>query len=148
MKIKMPWSKPAPEASNPADNPTPVRPEDFVGTDQSRNEQMAREGFVAKAKSCLRRLPIAEEVVALYFCLLDNKTPLWVKGIAATALAYFILPLDAVPDILPVIGLGDDLSVLSAALAAVSTNLTSEHRAKARQWLAHEHLVGAGADWH
>ena len=81
---------------------------------------------------------MAEEVVSLYHAMLDPKTPLWVKGVAAAALAYFILPIDAVPDMLPLVGLGDDLSVLSAALAAVSTHITDEHRAKARAWLADE----------
>lgn len=146
--MRFPWSKPTQakqsESRAKADGPAAarpdamIRPEDYVGNDQARNEQFVREGFAAKAKQYLRRLPMAEEVVALYFCLLDSKTPMWVKAIAGAALAYFILPLDAVPDILPMIGLGDDLSVLSAALATVSTNLTAEHRARARAWLEHQ----------
>ncbi len=119
----------------------PVDPGDFVGRDDSANERAVREGFVAKAKRYLNRLPMAESTVAMYFCMLDPKTPLWVKGIAAAALAYFILPLDAVPDILPVVGLGDDASVLAAALTAVSAHVTAEHRASAREWMAHEHLL-------
>jgi uncharacterized membrane protein YkvA (DUF1232 family) len=130
----------------PGSPPAPIRPEDYVGSDQARNEQVVREGFVAKAKRYLRKLPIAEEVVALYYCLLDPKTPVWVKGVVAAALAYFILPLDALPDILPLIGLSDDLTVLSTALAAISTHLTDEHRAKARAWLQHEHLFAAASD--
>jgi uncharacterized membrane protein YkvA (DUF1232 family) len=117
----------------------PIRPEDYVGRDEARNEQVVREGFVAKAKRYLRQVPMAEEVVALYFCMLDARTPLWVKGTAAAALAYFILPLDAVPDLLPLVGLGDDVTVLSAALAAVAPHITAEHRAQARRWMAHEH---------
>jgi uncharacterized membrane protein YkvA (DUF1232 family) len=124
------------EPEAPAPPPPPIRPEDYVGADETRNEQVVREGFAAKAKRYLRKLPIAEDVVALYFCLLDGRTPLWAKGVAAAALAYFILPLDAVPDFLPLIGLGDDLSVLSAALAAVAVHITPEHRAKARAWLS------------
>lgn len=119
----------------------PIRPEDYVGSDRSKNEQVVREGFVPKAKQFLRGVPMAEEVVALYHAMLDPKTPLWVKGVAAAALAYFILPIDAVPDMLPLVGLGDDLSVLSAALAAVSTHITAEHRARARAWLADEQLI-------
>jgi uncharacterized membrane protein YkvA (DUF1232 family) len=119
----------------------PIRPEDYVGTDQAKNEQLVRDGFTAKAKQYLRQIPMAEEIVALYFCLLDTNTPLWVKGVAGAALAYFILPLDAIPDVLPMIGLSDDLSVLSMALATVSTHLSAEHRAKARAWLRHEHIV-------
>ncbi len=135
-----------PLQSAPA-NGTP-RPEDFVGSDPAENERVVRAGFSAKAKAYLSRIPMSEEVVALYFCLLDGKTPVWVKAIAAAALAYFILPIDAVPDLLPLIGLGDDISVLSAALAAVSTNLTAEHRARARAWLRDEQILQTEAPRH
>jgi uncharacterized membrane protein YkvA (DUF1232 family) len=119
----------------------PVRPEDYVGTDEAKNERVVRERFVAKAKRYLRQVPAATEVVAMYFCMLDGKTPLWVKGTAAAALAYFILPVDAIPDILPVIGLSDDAAVLSAAFTAVAAHVTDEHRQKAREWMEHERLI-------
>jgi uncharacterized membrane protein YkvA (DUF1232 family) len=116
----------------------PVHPEDYVGADEARNEQIVREGFVAKAKRYLDRLPLARETVAMYFCMLDPKTPLWVKGTAAAALAYFILPADAIPDILPLVGMSDDAGVLAAALAAVSAHVTGEHRARAKEWMEAE----------
>ena len=119
----------------------PVRPEDYVGDDRARNEQVVREGFVAKAKRHLRQIPMATEVVAAYFCMLDPGTPLWVKGVAAAALAYFILPADAIPDLLPIVGLSDDVSILTAALSTISVHITDEHRRKAREWMEHEHLV-------
>src|SRR4051794_22231818 len=119
----------------------PVRPEDYVGGDEATNERVVREGFVAKAKRYLNRLPLAQDVVAMYFCLLDPKTPLWVKGTVAAALAYFILPLDAIPDILPVIGLSDDVSVLAAAFTAISASITDEHRRKAREWMEVEKVI-------
>src|SRR4051812_19897843 len=82
-----------------------IRPEDYVGDDEARNEAIVREGFIPKAKRFLRQIPIATEVIAMYYCMLDSKTPLWVKGIVAAALAYFILPVDAIPDIIPIIGM-------------------------------------------
>lgn len=36
------------------------------------------------------------------------------------ALGYFISPVDVVPDPIPVVGYGDDASVLAAAVAAIS----------------------------
>ncbi|HEX8203812.1 MAG TPA: YkvA family protein [Isosphaeraceae bacterium] len=119
----------------------PIRPEDYVGDDETRNERVVRAGFVAKAKRHLRQIPMATEVVAAYFCMLDAETPLWVKGVAAAALAYFILPADAIPDLLPVVGLGDDIGVLTAALTTISAYITDEHRRKAREWMEHEHLI-------
>jgi uncharacterized membrane protein YkvA (DUF1232 family) len=102
---------------------------------------MVRAGFVAKAKRYLNRLPLAQEVVAMYFCMLDSRTPIWVKGTAAAALAYFILPFDAIPDLMPLVGFSDDASVLAAALAAISSHVTTDHRERARAWMAHEHLI-------
>ena len=119
----------------------PIRPEEYVGADEARNEQVVRAGFATKAKRYLRQIPMATEVVAAYFCMLDPATPLWVKGIAAAALAYFILPADAIPDLLPLVGLSDDIGVLTAALTTISAHVTDEHRQKAREWMEHEHLI-------
>jgi uncharacterized membrane protein YkvA (DUF1232 family) len=119
-------------------------PEDYVGHDTTRNEEIVREKFVVKAKRYLNQIPLASEVTAMYFCMLDPKTPLWVKGIVAAALAYFILPLDAIPDLMPLVGFSDDASVLAAAFAAISAYVTGEHREKARAWMAHEHLLNPG----
>jgi uncharacterized membrane protein YkvA (DUF1232 family) len=120
---------------------TPIRPEAYVGSDAARNEQAVRDGFAAKARRFLRGVPMSGEVAALYFCMLDARTPVWVKAAAAAALAYFVLPMDVVPDFLPVVGMTDDLSVLSAAIAALSGHITEEHRAKARAWLGDERDV-------
>src|SRR3954451_12186201 len=94
-----------------------IDPEDYVGHDEARNERVVREGFARKAKRFLRHVPLAGEAVAAYFTMLDPRTPIWVKGTVAAALAYFILPFDAIPDFLPVLGMSDDASVIAAALA-------------------------------
>ncbi|MBI3185315.1 MAG: DUF1232 domain-containing protein [Myxococcales bacterium] len=47
--------------------------------------------------------------------LRDPLVPLWRKLTALAAAAYLVLPVDAVPDVLPVLGWLDDLGVLSAA---------------------------------
>ncbi|HEU5116892.1 MAG TPA: DUF1232 domain-containing protein [Isosphaeraceae bacterium] len=125
---------------------TPINPEAYVGSDASRNMRTVKDQFLDKARGFLRGVPLASEIVALYYCMLDSKTPMWVKAAASAALAYFILPLDAVPDILPIVGLTDDLSVLSAALAALAGFITPEHRQKAHDLLASEHVIDAEAD--
>ncbi len=56
----------------------------------------------------------------LHALMRDPATPLWVKGVCAAALGYLILPTDAVTDLVPVLGYGDDLTVLAAAVAAVA----------------------------
>lgn len=66
---------------------------------------------------------------------MDSDTPVWAKGIIFAALGYFISPVDAIPDITPVIGYTDDLGVLVAALAAVASHIKEEHTAKAKETL-------------
>lgn len=112
-----------------------MRPEDFVGEDAVKNEEKVREGFFLKARKSLKHLPMARETVALYYCMIDSKTPLWVKGMVAAALAYFIMPIDAIPDILPLIGFGDDAGVLAATIAAVTAHIKPEHLDKATAWI-------------
>jgi uncharacterized membrane protein YkvA (DUF1232 family) len=134
-----------PERAASAAQGTPVeveviRAEDFVGQDSTRNERAVREGFLEKARGYLRYLPLAEEVVAAYVCMLDSRTPVWVKATVAGALAYFILPFDAVPDMLPLVGLNDDAAVITGALSAIASHLTDEHRRKARAWLRSERI--------
>jgi uncharacterized membrane protein YkvA (DUF1232 family) len=62
----------------------------------------------------------AKQVHAL---LRDPATPIWVKGLCIGVLGYLILPTDAVADFVPVLGYGDDLAALTAALAAIAANL-------------------------
>lgn len=118
-----------------------IDPETYVGADEARNERVVRDKFARKAKRFLRQIPLAGEAVASYFTMLDPKTPLWVKGTVAAALAYFILPADAVPDLLPVLGMSDDAGVIAAAVAAISAFIRDEHRQQAREWLEDERIV-------
>lgn len=53
----------------------------------------------------------------------------------AGALAYFVCPLDAVPDAIPVAGYGDDAAVVTATFRLLSAHVTREHIASAREWL-------------
>ena len=48
------------------------------------------------------------------------------------AIAYFILPFDFVPDMLPVLGFTDDAAVLATAIRMVASHITPEHREAAR----------------
>ena len=56
----------------------------------------------------------------LYYALKNPETPAWAKTTIIAALAYFILPVDAIPDMVPAVGYADDLGVLTAALVTVA----------------------------
>jgi uncharacterized membrane protein YkvA (DUF1232 family) len=91
--------------------------------------------FWAKVRRVLARIPFAEDLVAAYYCALDRDTPAYVRAVLCGALAYFLLPVDMMPDFLAVVGFTDDASVLAAALAAVGRHLQPKHRAQARRSL-------------
>jgi uncharacterized membrane protein YkvA (DUF1232 family) len=55
-----------------------------------------------------------------------------VRAVLLGALAYFVLPLDAVPDVLPVLGLTDDAAVLAGTIKLVWSHIQPVHRDAAR----------------
>ena len=80
---------------------------------------------------------VIEKALWLYYAAQDPKVPLAAKTTIYTALAYFILPVDLIPDFLPM-GYTDDLGVLIAAVSTVSMYITEDVKQKAndtlRQW--------------
>ncbi len=103
--------------------------------ENTKREQTLKDKFWKKLRETATRIPFIEDVAAAYYCALDPKTPHKVRGILLAALAYFILPLDAIPDFLVGFGLTDDLTVLAAALAAIKGNITDAHHIAAKKAL-------------
>ncbi len=103
-------------------------------------ERTVREQFWPKLRAFAARVPFAEDAVAAYYCATDRKTPLKVRGTLLAALAYFIMPLDMIPDILAFVGLGDDIAVFTAAFTLVQSHVTDEHREKARDAIEREKM--------
>jgi uncharacterized membrane protein YkvA (DUF1232 family) len=109
-----------------------------TGSDEAkaaRDEARVRRGFWPKMRRTAARLPFAEDLVAAYYCAFDRRTPRRVQVILLGALAYFVLPFDFVPDMLPVIGFTDDAAVLATAIRVVAAHITPEHRDAARRAL-------------
>lgn len=100
--------------------------------DHAGNEKIVRRDFWPKMKRFAAGLPFAEDAVAAHYCAFDRDTPRSVRFTLLGALAYFVMPADIVPDILPMIGYVDDAGVLSAAIMAVSSHMTDAHRIAAR----------------
>ncbi len=104
-----------------------------------RAELRDEEGLTRKFWGKLRRvggkIPFAEDLVAAFYCATDPSTPNRVRLVLLGAVAYFLLPTDAVADFLPLIGFADDAAVLAAAITQVAGSITDEHRARAKDAL-------------
>ena len=100
------------------------------------DDSALRRSFWRKLKRVAAHIPFAEELLAAYYCAFDRDTPLPVKATLVGALAYFVLPVDAIPDVLPVIGFTDDAAVLATAIKLVASHIRPAHREAARSTLA------------
>ena len=98
-------------------------------------EQKVRAEFWGKLKRVAGKLPFVDDLVAVYYCSMDTGTPLKVRATLLGALAYFILPIDLVPDFLAGVGYGDDAAILAAAISLVSSHIKPKHRAAAARAL-------------
>ena len=94
-----------------------------------------RERFWRKTRTVAASIPFAEDLLAAYYCAFDRNTPLPVKTSLIGALAYFVLPADVIPDVLPVLGFTDDAAVLATTVSLVASHIRPEHRAVAKEKL-------------
>ena len=105
-------------------------------SEERRRERQVRDGFWPKFTRFAARLPFAEDVAAAWYMAMDSRTPLKARGTLLAALAYFIMPIDVVPDLLAFVGLTDDIAVLTVAITTVRSHIRPEHREQAREKLA------------
>ena len=103
-----------------------------------RNETTVRRNFWQKARRNLGRVPFTEDAVAAFYCATDSATPLPIRATLFGALAYFVLPFDAIPDMLLGLGFTDDAAIMVAAFTAARMHITEAHRSQARAWLLKE----------
>jgi uncharacterized membrane protein YkvA (DUF1232 family) len=98
----------------------------------AQDRDSVRRRFWIKLKQVAAKLPFAEDLVAAYYCAFDRETPRHVQAALLGAIAYFILPFDFMPDMLPILGFTDDAAVLATAIRMVAGHITPEHREAAR----------------
>jgi uncharacterized membrane protein YkvA (DUF1232 family) len=103
---------------------------------QQKQEEKVRRRFWPTFRKAARQIPFSRDVAAAYYCAIDRQTPLRVRGILLAALGYFVLPIDAVPDVLAVIGFTDDIAVLTTAFALINRHIKERHYEEADRVLA------------
>ena len=98
----------------------------------AKDRESVRRRFWIKLKRVVANLPFAEDLLAAYYCAFDKQTPRHVQVALLGAIAYFILPFDFIPDMMPILGFTDDAAVLATAIRMVATHIRPEHRDAAR----------------
>ena len=98
----------------------------------AEDRESVRKRFWIKLKKVAAQLPFTEDLLAAYYCAFDKQTPRHVQVALLGAIAYFILPFDFIPDMMPVLGFTDDAAVLATAIRLVATHITDDHREAAR----------------
>lgn len=120
----------------------PISPEEaldpnkaLVPSVQRVNERRVTRGFWPKITRTAARIPFAGQALSVWFAARDPETPAAAKGIMLGALAYFVLPVDAIPDVFAGIGFTDDAAVIAALIATLGANIRKRHRDQAAEAL-------------
>jgi len=74
-------------------------------------------------------------VLLLFHAYKRKETPTWARSIILGALGYFISPIDALPDLSPIIGYTDDMGVLVFGLVTIAAYVNDDVRIKSRKQL-------------
>lgn len=90
--------------------------------------------FISTIKKFAKKagLKVIYTALVLFYVLKDGKTPLAEKAKIMGALGYLVLPVDLIPDFIPIVGFTDDLAALLWAYHTVQANITPEIEAKAQ----------------
>ena len=98
----------------------------------AQDRDSVRRRFWIKLKKVAGKLPFIEDLLAAYYCAFDKQTPRHVQVALLGAIAYFILPFDFIPDMMPVLGFTDDAAILATVVRLVAGHITDDHREAAR----------------
>ena len=120
-----------------------VSPEDAINPQKAlvpvvhkTNEMRVKRDFWPKMRRVASRIPFANQALAAWYATQDPETPFRAKAVLFGALAYFVMPVDAIPDFLAVVGFSDDAAVIAAVLATFGANIKDKHHQMAKETLA------------
>ena len=105
---------------------------------KEQQEQVTQNKLWTKISQFAKKAGIKTVYSALlmWFAFKRKDTPAWAKKIILGVLAYFLAPIDMIPDLSPFIGFTDDLGVLSIGLVTIAAYINQEVRTNARTQLS------------
>ena len=100
----------------------------LVPSVQRVNEVRVSKGFWPKIRRTASKIPFAGQALSVWFAARDPETPTAAKALMLGALAYFVMPIDAIPDLFAGIGFTDDAAVIAALIATLGANIKRRHK--------------------
>ena len=103
--------------------------------EKNYEEEYSVAKFWKKVKKVAKKAgrEIIQEALKLLYVIIGKKIPLPAKTLAIGALGYFISPIDAIPDITPVVGYADDLGVIALAISSLKKYITPKIEKQAKE---------------
>ncbi len=95
------------------------------------SDQSSEPSILSELKRLARRVKV--EVHTLWLAFRDRRTPWYVKAILVLLLLYLASPIDLIPDVIPVLGMLDDLVVIAFALWLCYRLIPKEVMAECRE---------------
>ncbi len=75
---------------------------------------------------------VTYSAMLLFYSYNRSETPRWAKNIILGSLAYLLSPVDAIPDLTPLLGFTDDIGVLSFGLVTIACYIDEDVRGAAK----------------
>ncbi len=94
---------------------------EYSGKSSAADTENIRQNLDGMKRGPIKK--IWDDVQLLWKMVRDPQAPLRPKAIAIGALVYLVSPIDVIPDVLPIVGLTDDVGVIAAAIATLSADL-------------------------
>lgn len=100
-----------------------------------KQQKISERRIIRKIRSAIHSMSseAINQALTLYYTLRAPGTPIWCRTVILGSLAYFISMIDGIPDLTPVLGYTDDISVMAAAIATVANYITPEIKQKAQE---------------
>ena len=97
------------------------------------------EKFWGKIKNVAKKagIKVIYYALLLFYALKSNNVTMAEKALIIAALGYFILPLDLIPDFIPIVGYGDDAAVLYGLiqkLDCIDERVQAQAKSKLKEW--------------
>ena len=115
----------------------------------SYSDKFSTKGFVEKISRIAKRAgsKLVYLALVLFYTLQSKNVSVKDKALIIGALGYLISPLDVLPDAIPIVGLGDDLSVLVYVINKIWVDVPEDVKTKAKErlseWFDEDELTDA-----